>query len=64
MFNPVPWHRFKATPGLGMLVLDTTKGAIDAAPQVRRNEFAPHGDFASQSAKVDAYWKGKVRGSK
>jgi sporulation protein YlmC with PRC-barrel domain len=63
-FVPVPWHSFKATPGLGMLVLDTTKGAIDAAPQVRRNEFAPHGDFASQSAKVDAYWKGKVRGSK
>ena len=63
-FVPVPWESFKATPGLGMLVLDTTKSAIDAAPLVRRNEFAPHGDFVSQSAKVDAYWKGKVRGSK
>lgn len=49
---------------LGMLVLDTSKGAIDATPQVRRNEFAPHGDFVSQSAKIDAYWKGKVHGSK
>lgn len=63
-YVPVPWDSFKATPGLGMLVLDTTKASIDAAPQVRRNEFSPHGDFASQSAKVDAYWKGKVRGLK
>ena len=59
-YVPVPWESFKATPGLGMLVLDTTKGAIDAAPQVRRNEFSPHGDFVSQSGKIDAYWKGKV----
>lgn len=63
-YVPVPWDSFKATAGLGMLVLDTTKGAIDAAPQVRRNEFSPHGDFVSQSAKIDAYWKGKVSGSK
>jgi sporulation protein YlmC with PRC-barrel domain len=63
-YVPVPWESFKATAGLGMLVLDTTKGAIDAAPQVQRNEFSPHGDFVSQSAKVDAYWKGKVRASK
>ena len=63
-YVPVPWDSFKATPGLGMLVLDTTKSAIDAAPQVRSNEFAPHGDFVSQSGKIDAYWKGKVRGLK
>ena len=63
-FVPVPWERFKATPGLGMLVLDTTESAIDAAPRVRRNEFAPHGDFVSQSGKIDAYWKGKVSGAK
>jgi sporulation protein YlmC with PRC-barrel domain len=63
-YVPVPWDSFQATSGLGMLVLNTTKGAIDAAPQVRRNEFAPHGDFVSQSAKIDAYWKGKVSGPK
>ena len=63
-FVPVPWDSFKATSGLGMLVLDTTKGVIDAAPKVQRNEFSPHGDFVSQSAKIDAYWKGKVSGSK
>lgn len=63
-FVPVPWDSFKATPGLGMLVLDTAKSTIDAAPQVRRNEFAPHGDFASQSEKIDAYWKGKLPGLK
>ena len=63
-FVPVPWDSFKATSGSSLLVLDTTKGVIDAAPQVRRNGFAPHGDFASQSAKIDAYWQGKVRGSK
>ncbi len=63
-YVPVPWDSFKATPGLGMLVLDTTKGVIDAAPKVQRNEFSPHGDFVSQSAKIDAYWKGKVRSLK
>ena len=63
-YVPVPWESFKATSGLGMLVLDTTESAIDAAPRVRRNEFAPHGDFASQSEKIDAYWKEKVPGSK
>jgi sporulation protein YlmC with PRC-barrel domain len=63
-YVPVPWESFKATPGLTMLLLDTTKGVIDAAPQVRRNEFAPHGDFVTQSAKIDAYWKGKASGPK
>ncbi len=63
-YVPVPWDRFKAAPGLALLVLDTTKGAVDAAPQVRKNEFAPHGDFASQAAKIDAYWKGKMSGTK
>lgn len=59
-YVPVPWDRFKATAGLSMLVLDTSKSTIDAAPQVRSDAFSPHGDFASQSEKIDAYWKGKV----
>ncbi len=63
-YIPVPWESFKATSGLGMLVLDTTKNVIDSAPRVRRNEFAPHGDFVSQSEKIDAYWSGKVSGLK
>lgn len=63
-YVPVPWENFKATPGLSMLVLDTTKSAIDAAPRVKRNEFSPHGDFVSQSEKIEAYWKGTIRSPK
>ncbi len=59
-FVPVPWNSFKATPGLSMLVLDTTESTIDAAPRVQGNKFAPHGDFDSESQKIDAYWKDKL----
>jgi len=59
---PVPWNDFKATPNASLLVLDTTKTALDAAPKVEKSTFVVGSDVGSESEKVDTYWKANQPG--
>ena len=52
----VPWDRFKVSPNLHILVLDTTRDAMDQAPRIIEGRFVKVEPFAQQTAKADAYW--------
>jgi sporulation protein YlmC with PRC-barrel domain len=56
-YVPVPWEHFKIAPNMKLLVLDTTKGVLDTAPQASKDQFKTLGHFDQVGQKVDAYWK-------
>lgn len=56
-FVPVPWERFRVTQDLSLLVLDSSKATMDAAPKVGRSQFGAPGQFTQTSQAVDAYWR-------
>lgn len=56
-YVPVPWSDIKATPNMNLLVLDSTKNAMESAPEVKHNQFFTAEQYAETSQKVDNYWK-------
>ena len=57
---PVPWEAFKITDAGNILVLDSTKSNLDAAPRVAENHFSPRGNVGQQGASADAFWKARI----
>lgn len=60
-YTPVPWSDFKATPNGSLLVLDTTKAVVAAAPQGSEDQFSRSGAFETEGHKVDAYWTSHIK---
>lgn len=56
-FVPVPWESFRVTPDVSLLVLDSSKATMDAAPTFGRSRFGEPSQFAQASQAVDAYWR-------
>jgi sporulation protein YlmC with PRC-barrel domain len=59
-YVPVPWEDFKSTQGTRMLVLDSTKGNLDGAPQLPAGQFSRNGGDGEQRRNVDDYWKAHI----
>jgi sporulation protein YlmC with PRC-barrel domain len=59
-YVPIPWGDFKATPGTNLLVLDSVRARMDAAPEVKEGGFSKGGEYAMQSQKIDDFWQANL----
>jgi sporulation protein YlmC with PRC-barrel domain len=60
MYVPVPWQDFKMSPTGALLVLDSTKLMLEAAPSGHESQFAAANLSSWHDQEVDAYWKAHI----
>jgi sporulation protein YlmC with PRC-barrel domain len=53
----VPWARFRATPGLNLLVLNATEQQLADAPQINTNNINNPSTFQTTFQQVKQYWQ-------
>lgn len=52
----VPWDRFKISPNLNILGLESAKDSVDRASRIVEGRFVKAAPFAPQREKAGAYW--------
>jgi len=59
-YVPVPWNTFKMAGSALLLVLDSSKANMDAAPRMKESVFAADVNFGRDNQQADDYWKTRV----
>lgn len=56
----VPWKKLRATPNMGVLVLNASEEAMEQAPAVDPDRFANATVFAESRKQIDQYWDKRI----
>jgi sporulation protein YlmC with PRC-barrel domain len=56
-YVPVPWDKFKTTPGLNMMVLEIDQQTLEKAPHATPGQLAQGRQGSQIREKIDSYWQ-------
>ena len=59
-YIPIPWHDFKLNAGAYLLLLNSNRQSMDAAPKLEKDQFFSVHDFDKNRQEVDRYWAGHM----